>query len=81
MQFLIDFFEWIGNLITSLFDFFLSLVSNLAMLVEYLGVAAALCYNMIATMPGWLQGFATITVVGSLLFMILGRSGGGKHND
>lgn len=81
MGFLIDFFKWLGDLITSLFDFFLNLVSNLGMLVQYLGVAATLCYNFIATLPSWLQGFATITVVASVLFMILGRSGGGKHSD
>ena len=78
MNYIIDFIDWLYNTITSIFDFFIGFIENTIMLVEYLGIVANICYSTIATMPVWLQAFATITVVVSVLYMILGRTGGGS---
>lgn len=77
MQYIIDFVDFIYNTVTSLWDMLVGFVQNLILLLQYLGVVANICYSAIATMPGWLQVFGTVTVIVSVLYMILGRSSGG----
>lgn len=62
-------------------DFLQSLIDNFIQLFEYIGVAAGLCYNMIASLPTWLSSFALATILISIIFMILGRESGGSKND
>lgn len=78
MQFLIDFVDWIVNLCTTVYEFFTDFVENLLMLFEYLGLTAAMCYNLIAGLPAWIQAFGTLTILVSVLYMILGRETGGR---
>ena len=73
MQAIIDAFNFIIDTITSVWDFFMGLINNLIMLVEYLGIVSTICYSVIATMPSWMQAFGTITIVVLILYMILGR--------
>lgn len=77
MQYIIDFVDFIYNTVTSLWDMLVGFVQNLILLLQYLGVVANICYTFIATMPGWLQAFGTVTILVSVLYMILGRSSGG----
>ena len=67
MQYIIDFVDFIYNTVTSLWDMLFGFVQNLILLLQYLGVVANICYSAIATMPGWLQAFGTVTVIVSVL--------------
>lgn len=71
------FFDFIYETITSVWDFFTGFLENTLMLIEYLGIVSQTCYNVIATMPSWLQTFGTITIIVLILYMILGRNAGG----
>lgn len=75
---MLDFFEFIYNTISSVWEFFTSFLDNTLMLLSYLGVVTGICLNIIASMPAWLQTFGTITVMVLVLYMILGRNAGGK---
>lgn len=77
MQYIINFIDWITNTITSLWDLLVGLIENLILLVEYIGIAAELAFNIIGTLPDWLQAFGFITITVSILYMILGRNTGG----
>lgn len=79
MGWLIDFFHWLGDIITMCVDFVMSLFENFILLFEYIGLVVEIAYNFIATMPSWLQAFGTITIVVSVIYIILGRQTGGKH--
>ena len=48
------------------------------MLVEYIGLASTTAYNLVASLPTWLQAFATATILVSILYLILGRETGGN---
>lgn len=50
------------------------------MLGKYIGLAATTAYNLIATLPTWLQAIATATILIAILFMILGREAGGNSD-
>lgn len=65
----------------TVFDFFKQLISNLMMLFEYIGLAATTAYNLVASLPTWLQAFGTATILISILYLILGRSTGGDKSD
>lgn len=81
MQFLIDFIDWIKNLIDTVVDFASGLIDNFVLLFKYIGIAAELAYKLVDTLPDWLKVFGTVTVVVSVVFMILGRETGGDKTD
>ncbi len=81
MQFIIDFVDWIKNLIDTVVDFVTGFIENLVLLFKYIGIAANLAYDLIAGLPTWLQVFGTVTIVVSVIFMILGRETGGDKSD
>lgn len=78
MKFIVSFIDFITNAIRTVWGFFESIVENLIMLFKYIGVVANLCYEMISSIPVWLQAFAVITIVVSILYIILGRNTGGS---
>lgn len=81
MEYLLSFFEWLGDALSSLWDFLSSTFENLSTFVKYLANAVSLAYEIIATLPTWLQGFAIITLLVSLVYLIVGRSTGGDKSD
>lgn len=81
MEFLMDFVDWITNMIETAWGFVTSLIDNLTQLFKYIGIAASTAYNLVASLPPWLQAFGTVTVLVSVLFMIVGRSTGGAKNE
>lgn len=76
MNFIVDFFDFIVSTIRSFWDFFVGIVENLILLGKYIWHATSLAYQCIAQMPTWLQVFATLTISVSVLYLILGRTGG-----
>lgn len=78
MQAIIDAFNWIIDTIKTLMEFVTSFFSNLGMLAKYIGLVATMCYDLVATLPPWLQAFGTLTILVCVLYMILGRQTGGQ---
>ena len=78
MDAILDWFDWFSEVITSVFDWFSDFLENLLNLFKYLGQAVELTGGIISTLPDWLQVFGTITITVSVIFIILGRSTGGK---
>lgn len=78
MQFLIDAFDFIINTIKSVWDFFTSILTNTAKMLDYIKVVSDIAYGLIASLPSWLVSFATITIFISILYLILNRESGGK---
>lgn len=78
MQFILDFIDFIVNTITTVWDFFMNIIKNITLMIEYLGIALEICYKAIASMPTWIQAFGTLTITISLLYMLVGRDTGGS---
>lgn len=68
---IVEFFE-------TIYDFITDLIDNMLMLFKYLGLAGDMAYDFISSMPIWLQSFATLTIVVSVIYIIVGRTAGGK---
>lgn len=78
MQFLIDFADFIINTVTTVWDFFMSIINNLILMIKYLGIALGIGTSAIASMPTWIQAFGTLTITVSVIYILLGRQTGGK---
>lgn len=78
MKAIVEGFQWLIDTITAVFDFFTDFVKNMILFFQYLGNAAASAYTLITYLPPWLQAFGTICIFTSVLYLILGRSTGGK---
>ena len=81
MEYIVEFFEWFGDLFSSLWDFLSSTIDNIILFIQYLGYGVSMAYDIISTLPYWLQGFATITILVSVVYIIIGRSTGGNKSD
>ena len=81
MEFLTDFIDGLTGIIESVWQFFTGFIDNIVMLFEYIGIASSTAYNLVASLPTWLQAFGTVTVLVSVIFMILGRETGGDKSD
>lgn len=80
MQSIYDFISGLSNTIEAVWNFFGSIINNLKMLVQYIGLASTTAYNLVATLPTWLQALATATILISILYLILGRNTGGNSD-
>ena len=81
MEFLTKFIDGLTGIIEAVWGFFTGLIDNFIMLFEYIGIASTTAYNLVASLPTWLQAFGTVTVLVSVIFMILGRETGGDKSD
>ena len=81
MQAILDVIESIFGMFETVFEFFKQFVSNIMLLFEYIGFASSTAYNLVASLPPWLQAFGTATILISVLYLILGRSTGGDKSD
>ena len=81
MEFIQNFIDWFTNMFDTIYGFFSGFIDNLVQLFKYIGLAATTAYNLVASLPPWLQAFGTATVLVSVLFMILGRTTGGSKSE
>lgn len=80
MQFIIDTFAMIFNYIKFTFEYFISFVKNVFSLLKYLRVIQEISYEVLLSLPSFVQPFVVLTVTVSILYVILGASAGGKGN-
>lgn len=78
MDSILNWFDWVSDVIESVFGWFTDFLENTMVLFKYLGQVTELTGGLIASLPGWLQIFGTITITVSVVYIILGRSSGGK---
>lgn len=78
MSEILNFFDWVTDVILSVFNWFTDFLENTINLFKYLGQATQLTTGLISSLPPWLQVFGTITITVSVIYIILGRSSGGK---
>lgn len=76
ISFLVDAFNWIVDIVTSLFSFLGTLIEGLLNLAKALPQAISMLTESVGYLPSTLAVFATLTVTICVLFIVLGRDGG-----
>ena len=80
MKFLIDTVAMIWNYIEFAFEFLVTTIKNVFSLLRYLRVVQEISYEVILSLPSFVQPFIILTLTVSILYIILGASAGGKGN-
>lgn len=70
--------ETIKNILQSIADFIGSIVTGLSKIIDLIPIAVSYLTNGIGLMPSWLIAIATFTVMLTIIFIIIGREGGGN---
>ena len=78
MSAILDWFDWVSDVIESVFGWFTDFLENTMTLFKYLGQVTTLTGDLISSLPTWLQIFGTLTITVSVIYIILGRSSGGS---
>ena len=78
MSFITEFIDFFVGTISSVWNFFQSVIENFLLFFKYISAVLVMCFNLIAQMPVWLQVFGTITITVSILYLLLGRTTGGQ---
>ncbi len=73
------FFTWLTDTISALVEFLWTLIKGIIQLISLLPTAANLLTNSIGILPSILVAFATATITISIIFVMVGRSTGGKN--
>ena len=80
MQYIIDTVAMIFNYIEFGFKYAVQSIKNILGLLKYLRVIQEISYEVLLSLPSFVQPFVVLTVTVSILYIILGASAGGKGN-
>lgn len=73
-----EFFEWIVDLAQSIWDFWVSNWTGFFRLLKLLPSAVSTLTDAVSHVPDLLSVFATVTITVSVIFLLVGREGGGQ---
>ena len=76
---IIDFFQWLIDIIASLINLVVSLVKGIVQLLSLIPSAVQSLTLSVGFLPSFLVVFATATITISVIFIIVGRNSGGKN--
>lgn len=72
------FFDWLVDLISSLVSFLFQTCIGLLRLLSLIPTAVRVLTNAVGFLPSIVAAFAAATITISVIFIILGREGGGQ---
>lgn len=76
MSLIKDFFDYVINAISTVWDFFTGIVEDLILFVNYLSMAYVMAIECVLQLPTWLKIFGTITIGVSIMYLVVGRNAG-----
>lgn len=76
---MIKLFQWLIEFLSSLGNFLFSMIKGMIQLISLLPVAVNQLTVSIGILPSLLVAFATATITISVIFILVGRSAGGKN--
>lgn len=76
MKAIVQYFSNIWYFITTIAKFIWHTITNIGVFIDYANEINTFVLEFIDTMPTFIQYFALITLLISILFVLLGRSGG-----
>ena len=81
MSYIIDTVAMIFNYIQFAFDYLVTTIKNILGLLKYLRVIQEISYEVLLSLPSFVQPFIILTVTVSILYIILGTPAGGRGNN
>lgn len=72
-----NFFDWIVNIVTTVFNFFGSVVSGLWNIAKSIPLVIDMLTSSIGYLPSTIAAFALITITISVVYLLVGRNTGG----
>lgn len=76
MKAIISGFTFLIDFIKMIFGFISSTINTIVMVFKYLVTIVGLAFNVVTTLPDWLQAFAIITIAISVAYILIGRTAG-----
>lgn len=76
MKAIVQYFSNIWYFITTIAKFIWHTISNIGIFIDYANEINTFVLEFIDTMPTFIQYFALLTLLISILFVLLGRAGG-----
>lgn len=77
LETLSNFFNWVVEIVGTLFDFLMSIISGLYNIIKSIPLMVTMLTGSIGYLPSTLAAFATITITISVVYLIVGRQTGG----
>lgn len=77
LETLSNFFNWVVEIVGTLFDFLMSIISGLYNIIKSIPLVVTMLTGSIGYLPSTLAAFATITITISVVYLIVGRQTGG----
>lgn len=74
MQNVLDFFQWLGDLIGIVIEFIVNFFQSLITFISLLPSIVTFTFSAIANLPPSISVFATVTVTVAITLLLLGRS-------
>lgn len=72
-----NFFEWIYQTVSTVFDFVGSVIAGLFNIVKSLPMVVTMLTSSIGYLPSTIAAFATLTITISIVYLLVGRETGG----
>lgn len=76
MDAVIDGFNWLIDFFKTIFEFITNIFSTIGIAFQYITTIVKLCYNIIATLPVFLQAFGLITISICAIYIVINRNAG-----
>lgn len=76
MKAIISGFTFLIDTIKMIFGFISSTINTIVMVFQYLITIVGLAFNVVTTLPDWLQAFCIITIAISIAYFLIGRTAG-----
>lgn len=76
MKAIISGFTFLIDTIKMIFGIIGSIFTTLGLAIRYLITIVGLAFNVVATLPEWLQAFCLITIAISIVYFLIGRETG-----
>lgn len=76
MKAIISGFTFLINTIKMIFSFVSSMINTIVMVFRYLVTIVGIAFDVVLTLPTWLQSFALITIAISIAYFLIGRNTG-----
>lgn len=76
MQGIINGFTFLAEVIKMIFSFISSAINTVVMVFTYLITIVMVAFDVVLTLPEWLQAFAIITISISVAYFLIGRNAG-----
>lgn len=77
MESIINFFQWIADLIQTLIDFVVNVVTSLIEFIGMLPAIVSFTFGSVGYLPSVVTTFAFVSITVAITLLILGRSNNG----